>query len=131
MGLVLKLAQRIDAAFFKPKISGPNETAWAMPVVERVDLGRWVQAILVVAKFAAIADQQTRTLVFGSTDFADLHDGLTPLKVACAGKLTSPGFPFLRSPDNLGVVGRSKLMWDPTTVGAMHFVSTKSIEHSV
>ena len=42
--------------------------------------------------------------------------------------LTSPGFPFLRSPESLGVVGRSKLMWDPTTVGAVFPVSTKPFE---
>lgn len=34
--------------------------------------------------------------------------------------LTSPGLPFRRSAGSLGVAGRSRLMCDPTTVGAAH-----------
>ena len=69
---LLELAKRIDPAFFKPEVIRADEASWTMPVMEWIDLGRGVKAIFVIPILTAITRQELRTIVLGSTDFADL-----------------------------------------------------------
>src|SRR5438105_1009058 len=63
IGLLLELAQRIDATVLEPEFAGSDKAAVAVPVSLRNRLHRWIQTVSVVAVVATITQQERSGVV--------------------------------------------------------------------
>lgn len=119
--LLLKLLQRVNAAFFETKFARANETSWAVPIIGWNTANRWIKTVAMVTIVATVAKQDVSWIVVGTAGFATLLLSVTIPSTRKINALTSPGRSSADRTRGLvlpGVDWRGCVMCEPATVGA-------------
>lgn len=73
VGRLLKLSKGVHAAFLEAKLACTNKAFWTVPVELRNVLDRWIEAVAMVARITAIAEQDVGGIIVATTSLASLE----------------------------------------------------------